>query len=122
MRMFKCYIWPVLLYGVETCSLKIKSINWLEACEVWILRKILQISRTEKVSNLEVLRRAGVEMEMLYIVKMCKAAYSGHVLIGRKQHLWMRNLHQWTGISHAQTIFHLAEGGHLCGELKYNCE
>ena len=27
MRMIKCYIWPVLLYGVETWPLKIRSIN-----------------------------------------------------------------------------------------------
>lgn len=34
MRMIKCYIWPLLLYGVETWSLKGRSINLLEAYEI----------------------------------------------------------------------------------------
>ena len=87
------------------------------------------------------LRPAGVERERLHIVKMRKVAYLGHILrgekyevpkqistgkmegkcrIGRKQRSWMRNLHQWTGISDAETIFHLAEAGNLCEELKDN--
>ena len=57
----KFYVWPVLLYGADTWSRKFKSLNRLEACKIWLLWRTLRIPWTEKVSNLEVLRRAGVE-------------------------------------------------------------
>ena len=34
MRVARCYIWPIILYGAESWSLKVKSMNRLEACEM----------------------------------------------------------------------------------------
>lgn len=36
-RMVKCYVCSVLLYGVETWTLKASIINKIEAFEIWIL-------------------------------------------------------------------------------------
>ena len=57
-----------------------RSINRLEACEMWILRRVLQISCPEKVSKVKLFRCTGVEREILHIVKMRKAAFLGHIL------------------------------------------
>ena len=60
-------------------------------------------------------RHAGVKGEMLHI----NGKMEGKRGISQKQHSWMRNLRQWTGISNAETIFHLDEAaGDLCGEFK----
>lgn len=34
-RVVKYYVWPILLYGAETWSLKIKTLNLIEAFEMW---------------------------------------------------------------------------------------
>ena len=59
-RMNKCYVWSVLLYGAEAWTLKAASINRIEAFEMWILRRMLRISWTDRVRNEDVLRMAGL--------------------------------------------------------------
>lgn len=107
----RCYVLSVLLYGVEGCTLKVSSMNRLEAFEMWMYCRMLRIPWVDRVTNNEVLRRAEKPQEVLTIVKRRKAAYFGHIFrnsnllqliiegklegrrgIGRKQFSWMRNL------------------------------
>ena len=129
-RVVKCYVWPVLLYGAETWSLKVRTLNRIEAFEMWTLRRLLRIPWTAHRSNEEVLEMAGVQRELLHIVKNRKISYLGHILRGdrysipklilqgkiegrrgpgRKQHSWLRNIRDWCGIRDAATIFRRAE-------------
>jgi len=48
-RMIKCYIWTVLLYGAETWTLRVATINRLEAFEMWLHRSMLQIPWTARL-------------------------------------------------------------------------
>lgn len=134
LRVIKCYVWPTLLYGVETWSLKVRTLNRIESFEMWILRRMLRISWTDHMSNNDVLLRAGVERELLDIVKQRKTSYLGHILRGdrysipklilqgkiegkrgqgRKQHSWLRNIRDWCGIPDAGSIFRHAENNTL---------
>ena len=134
LRVIKCYIWPILLYGVETWSLKVRTLKRIEAFEMWTLRRMLRISWTEHITNDDVLLRAGVERELLNIVKQRKTSYLGHILRGsryfipklivqgkiegrrgpgRKQHSWLRNIREWCGIPDAGSIFRHAENNTL---------
>lgn len=129
-RMVKCYVWSILLYGMETWTLKVSSINKLEAFEMWTLRRMLSISWTDKVRNEDVLRRAGTERELFNLIKVRKVGYLGHVLrgerytipqliiqgkiegkrgIGRKQMSWLRNIKHWTGINNTGELCHAAK-------------
>lgn len=130
LRVIKCYIWPILLYGVETWSLNVGTMNRIEAFEMWVLRRLLRIPWTAHTTNEEVLRTAGCERELLNIVKERKISYLGHILRGskyhipklilqgkiegrrgpgRKQHSWLRNIRDWCGIRDVATIFRRAE-------------
>lgn len=119
-RMVKCYVWSVLLYGVEAWTLKVTSINRLEAFEMWTLRRMFRIPWTDLVRNEEVLGKAGLTSRELFdAIKKRKTSYLGHILrgpryefqrlilqgkiegkrgIGRKKLSWLRNIRQWTGI------------------------
>lgn len=129
-RMARCYVWPVLLYGVQAWTLKIGTMNRLEAFEMWVIRRILRISWIDRVSNTEVLERAHTQRELLTTIKCRKIGYLGHVLrgekyrllhlilkgriegrqgIGRKQLSWLRNIRTWTGIRRAEELFRAAE-------------
>lgn len=129
-RMAKCYVWSVLLYSAETWTLKISTMNKIEALEMWIHRRILKIPWVARQTNEQVLERARVERELLTTIKIRKLSYLGHILrgqkyrvlqlilkgkiegrrgIGRKQASWMKNIREWTGIRNAGELFHLAE-------------
>ena len=86
------------------------------------------------MSNDQVLLRAGVERELLGIVKQRKTSYLGHILRGdrysipkltiqgkiegrrgpgRKQHSWLRNIRDWCGVPDAESIFRQAKNNTL---------
>jgi len=134
LRVMERYIWPIVLYGMKAWSLKMRSLNRIEAFEMWTLRKILRIPRTQHVSNNSVLERAHTGRE-IDTVKKRKVSYLGHtfrgskyellrlILMGkiegkrgpgRKQHSWLRNIRDWCDERSVESIFRKAEAGTLC--------
>jgi len=129
LRFAKCYVWSVLLYGLESWTLKTSHMNKIEAFEMWIYRRIQKISWVDHISNSEVLRRMGTERALLQLAKRRKTAYFGHLMrnnkyellqlivqgkiegkrgVGRKQLSWARNIRNWTNISSIGELIHLA--------------
>jgi len=51
----------IILYGAEAWTLTKVTLNKLDAFKLWLYRKILRISWTEKITNIEVLRRMEKE-------------------------------------------------------------
>ncbi|KAI5746880.1 hypothetical protein M8J77_008501 [Diaphorina citri] len=119
-RLLKCYVFSVLLYGVEAWTLNKASEKRLQAFEMWTYRRMLRISWTDHVTNLEVLRRMGKEPEILHEVKKRKLSYLGHIMrgpkyeilhliiqgkiigkrsVGRRRISWLRNLREWFNCS-----------------------
>uniref|UniRef100_A0A8D8Q4X5 Craniofacial development protein 2 n=1 Tax=Cacopsylla melanoneura TaxID=428564 RepID=A0A8D8Q4X5_9HEMI len=118
-RLLKCYIFSVLLYGVEAWTLNEETIGKIEAFEMWMYRRILRISWTEHITNEEVLRRMGKKRELMSIVKIRKLQYLGHLMRnnskyallqvimqgkvegkrgrGRRRISWLHNLRKWFG-------------------------
>lgn len=87
MRHLRCYVFTVLLYGIESWTLTEATTKKLEAFEMWIYRRMLKISWTARITNKEVLRRMKKELEILYTIKRRKLEYLGHI---------MRNQHRYT--------------------------
>lgn len=133
-RLVKCYVWSVLLYGMETWTLKVTSVNRLEACEMWILRRMLRISWTARMTNSAVLEMAGVQRSLFTLIKERKIGYLGHILrgekygllrlilegkiegkrgIGRKSLSWLRNIREWTGLRSIGDLCRAAEARSL---------
>lgn len=129
-KMVKCYIWSVLLYGMEAWTLKISTTNRIEALEMWIHRRMLKIPWTAHITNEVVLRKANKERELFRTIKRGKISYLGHILrgdrycilqlilkgkiegrrgVGRKQMSWLRNIRDWTEIRSAGQLFHMAK-------------
>lgn len=123
LRMLRCYVFPTLLYGLEAWTLKQAQLDKLAAFELWCYRRILRISWTERVSNIEVTRRVENEPEILITIKKRKLEYLGHVMrgqkyallqliiqgrirgkrsVGRRRLSWLRNLREWFGCSSAE--------------------
>uniref|UniRef100_A0A8D8XQX4 Endonuclease-reverse transcriptase n=1 Tax=Cacopsylla melanoneura TaxID=428564 RepID=A0A8D8XQX4_9HEMI len=118
-RLVRCYIFSVLLYGVESWTLTETLMKKLEAFEMWVYRRILRISWVDKVSNERVIQRMNKEKEIVNTIKTRKLQYLGHIsrnperykipllLLkgkvegrrgrGRKRTSWLQNLRQWYG-------------------------
>jgi len=84
LKLRQCYVWSELLYGVETWTLKVRTMNQLENFEMWLHRRMLRIPWTQHVTNENVLRRANTERQLLTTVKCRKTSYLGHILRGDK--------------------------------------
>jgi len=87
LRVIKCYIWPILPYGAETWSIKVRTLNRIVAFKMWTLRRLLRVPWTAHATNKEILRTAGCERELLNIVKERKVSYFGHILRGGKYYI-----------------------------------
>jgi len=74
----KALVWPVAMYGCESCTLRKNKETRLDAFEMKGLRKILRVSWTAKETHEWVLNKAGVKRELLDTVKARKLAYYGH--------------------------------------------
>lgn len=122
-RMLKCYIFSILLYGVEAWTMKADNIKKIEAFEMWCYRRMLRISWVDKITNQEVLHRMNKDTEITKTIKKRKLEYLGHVLrgdrykilkliiqgkikgkrsIGRRRISWLRNLREWFGCTSAE--------------------
>ena len=112
-------IFPTVLYGCETWTMT-KNIEKINACEMWIWRKMQRISWTEKKTNKEVRRRTGVEnVETLRQTAFRrKLVFFGHVMrsdgmekemmlacgegkrkTGRPRKKWMDEIQERTGMN-----------------------
>ena len=79
-RIVKTVIWSTLLYGAESWALRKDDIRRLESCEMWLWRKILNISWTEKVSNDEVLRRDNEDKAIIPSINKRQRTWLGKTL------------------------------------------
>lgn len=122
-RLLRCYVFTVLLYGVESWTLTEASMRKLEAFEMWCYRRILRISWVDRITNEEVLRRMDKEREVLNNIKKRKLEYLGHIMRnehrysllqlilqgkvlgrrgpGRRRISWLHNLRKWFSLTTA---------------------
>ena len=80
LRAIKCYIWSTLFYGSETWTVTKSLLSRIDAFEMWVYRRVLKISWTEKITNEEVLRRMGTDREIVRQFKTRKLKYLGHLI------------------------------------------
>lgn len=119
MRLLRCYIFSILLYGTESWTLNENTSKKIEAFEMRLYRRMMRISWTEHITNEEVLRRMNKQKEIVNTIKIRKLQYLGHIMRndsrysllqtiiqgkidgrrgpGRRRISWLHNLRKWTG-------------------------
>ena len=84
-RFIKAYVWSTLTYGCEAWTINKEMERRIEAMEMWCYRRMLKIAWTERVSNEQVLIRAGAKREMMRMIRQRQLRFLGHVM--RRQQL-----------------------------------
>ncbi|KAL1447433.1 hypothetical protein WDU94_013960 [Cyamophila willieti] len=124
-RMIRCYIFSILLYGCESWTMNLAMEKRIEAFEMYLYRRILKISWMQKIMNVEVLNHMQKEKELLQTIKERKIQYLGHILRGEKyallqlifqgniegkrsrgrpRKMWMDDIMRWTGLTSSDII------------------
>ena len=78
LRAIQCYIWPTLFYGAKTWTITKALLCRLDAFEMWVYRRVLKISWTEKITKEEVLIGMGTGREIVRQFKTKTLQYLGH--------------------------------------------
>lgn len=125
LRILRCYIWSILLYGCETWTISNNMQKRLQATEMWFLRRMLKISWGDRITNEEVLTRANTKRTMMATIKSRKIKFLGHVMRrncienltitgkiegkrtrGRQRMTYIDNIKNWIKISKANNVLH----------------
>ena len=78
-ELYKVLILSILLYGAETWTLKKVDANRLQTFEMMCLRKILGVTRMDKIKNTSIRQTLGIKNTITELVANKRLRYFGHV-------------------------------------------
>ena len=82
----KAMVFPVVMYGCESWTIK-KTEHWrMDAFELWCWRRLLRVPWTARRSNQSILKEVSLEYSLEGLMLKMKLQYFGH-LMGRTDSL-----------------------------------
>ena len=79
-KLLKCLIWPVVMYGCEAWTLRKADESRLEAADMWFFRRLSNISWEDRRTNDSVLEELGLQRSFLNEIKRRRLKYVGHAV------------------------------------------
>ena len=75
-----CYVFPVVMYGCESWTIK-KSESWkIDAFELWCWRRLLRVPWTARRSNQSILKEISPDYSLEGLMLKLKLRYFGHLM------------------------------------------
>ena len=72
-------VFPVVMYGYESWTVKKPEHWWIDAFELWCWRKLLIVPWTARKSNLSILKEINAEYSLEGLMLKLKLQYFGHL-------------------------------------------
>ena len=85
-RLVKAMIFPVVMYGCESWTIKKAECRKIDAFELWCWRRLLRVLWTARRSNQSILKEISPEYSLERLMLKLKLQYLGH-LMGRTDSL-----------------------------------
>ena len=85
-RLVKAMVFPVVMYGCESCTVKKAECQRIDAFELWCWRRLLRVPWTIRRSNQSILKEISPECSLEGMMLKLKLQYFGH-LMGRADSL-----------------------------------
>ena len=76
----KAMIFPVVMYGCESWTIKKAGWQRIDAFELWCWRRLLRVSWTAKRSNQSILKEINPEYSLEGLMLKLKLQYFGHLM------------------------------------------
>ena len=79
-HLFKAIVFPVVMYGCESCTVKKAEYLRIDAFELWCWRRLLRVPWTARRSNQSILREISPEYSLEWLMLKLKLQYFGHLM------------------------------------------
>ena len=76
----KTMVFPVVMYGCESWTIKKAEHRRIDAFELWCWRRLLRDSWTDRRSNLSILKEISPEYSLEGLMLRLKPQYFGHLI------------------------------------------
>ena len=79
-RLVKAMVFPVVMYGCESWTVKTAERRRIDAFELWCLRRLLRVPWTARRSNQSILEEISPEISLEGMMLKLKLQYFGHLM------------------------------------------
>ena len=77
-RIVKAVVFPVVMYGCESWTIKMAEHQRIDAFELWCWRRLLRVPWTSERSNQSILKETNPEYPLEALMLKLKLQYFGH--------------------------------------------
>ena len=81
-RLVKAMVFPVVMYGCESWTIKKAECQRIDAFELWCWRRLLRVPWTARRSNQSILKEISPEYSLEGLMLNLKLQYFGHLMRG----------------------------------------
>ena len=79
-HLVKAMVFPVVMYGCESWTVKKAECQRIDAFELWCWRRLLTVPWTERRSNQSILKEINPEYSLKGLMLKLKLQHLGHVM------------------------------------------
>ena len=79
-RLVKAMVFPVVMYGCGSWTIKKAEHRRIDAFELWCWRRLLRVPKTARRSNLSILKEISPGCSLEGLVPKLKLQYFGHLM------------------------------------------
>ena len=79
-RLVKATVFPVVMYGCESWTIKKAEHQRIDACELWYWRRLLRVPWTARRSNQSIIKEISPEYSLEGLMLKLKLQHFGHLL------------------------------------------
>ena len=79
-RLVKAMVFPVVMYGCESWTVKKAECRRIDAFELWCWRRLLKVPWTARRSNQSILKEIGPEYSLKGLILKLKLQYFGYMI------------------------------------------
>ena len=79
-RLVKALVYPVVMYGCESWTIKKVERRRIDAFELWCWRRLLRVSWTARRSKQSILNEISLEYSLDRLILKLKLQYCGHLM------------------------------------------
>ena len=79
-RLVKAMVFPVVVYGCESCTVKKAECQRIDAFELWYWRRLLRVPWTARRSNQSILKDISPGISLEGMMLKLKLQYFGHLM------------------------------------------
>ena len=81
-RLVKAMVFPVVIYGCESCTVKKAECRRIDAFELWCWRRLLRVPWTARRSNQSILKEISPGYSLEGLILKLKLQYFGRLMRG----------------------------------------